>query len=134
MPGLAALHDAMAVQLVLWKLMPTIFLIQMTDQHNMQVTPLHTDPKHNLLAQVVGRKYVRLYRPCDTPQLRPFDQGLTTNSSQIDLDRAADWQAIQHIKFWECLLHEGQMLYIPPKWMHYVKAVSVSFSCSFWWQ
>lgn len=48
-----------------------------------QVTPAHTDPHHNLLAQVRGRKYVRLYRPADLPALYPFASGLTTNSSQV---------------------------------------------------
>jgi hypothetical protein len=48
-----------------------------------QVTPLHTDPHHNLLAQVVGTKYVRLYAPPATPRLYPYREGLTTNSSQV---------------------------------------------------
>ena len=51
----------------------------------LQVTPAHTDPHHNLLAQVRGRKYVRLYRPDDLPALYPFASGLTTNSSQVHL-------------------------------------------------
>lgn len=49
------------------------------------VTPLHTDPHHNLLCQVVGRKYVRLYAPSQTPAMYPYEEGLTTNSSQVDL-------------------------------------------------
>lgn len=98
------------------------------------VTPLHTDPKHNLLAQVVGRKYIRLYHPDLSLQLSPYAEGLTTNSSQIDLDDAAQSAAIAGVPFYESTLQAGQMLYIPPKWMHYVKAMSSSFSVSFWWQ
>lgn len=98
------------------------------------VTPLHTDPHHNLLCQVVGSKYVRLYSAEDTPHLHPFSQGLTTNSSQVDLDKPQDNESVAHLCYRECLLQEGEMLYIPPRWMHYVKSLTISFSVSFWWQ
>jgi len=64
------------------------------------VTPCHYDPKHNLLCQVVGRKYIRLY-PADKTQgddpawspegspLYPHTDGMNTNSSRVDL-RAPD--------------------------------------------
>ena len=32
------------------------------------------------------------------------------------------------------VLQPGEMLYIPPRWWHYVKSLSVSFSVSFWWK
>lgn len=98
------------------------------------VTPLHTDPYHNLLAQVVGCKYVRLYSPHATPQLRPYTEGLTTNSSTIDLDDAQAAAQLEGVPFWETLLRPGQVLYIPPGWWHYVKSLAVSFSVSFWWE
>jgi lysine-specific demethylase 8 len=31
------------------------------------VSPAHTDPYHNMFAQVVGQKYIKLYSPEDTP-------------------------------------------------------------------
>lgn len=101
-----------------------------------QVTPLHHDPHHNLLAQVVGVKYVRLYPPSSTPRMYPFEEGLTTNSSQVDLDApdSARFPGFEGLPFLDIMLSEGQMLYIPPKWWHYVRSISISFSVSFWWK
>ena len=102
----------------------------------MQVTPLHHDPHYNLLAQVVGSKYVRLYHPRHTAQLHPYNTGLTQNSSQIDVfepDHSL-YPEFAALPFLDCILQPGQMLFIPPDWWHYVKALSVSFSVSFWWK
>lgn len=46
-----------------------------------QVTPLHHDPHHNFLAQVVGHKYIRIYHP--EQDLHSHTEGHNTNSSRV---------------------------------------------------
>ena len=114
------------------------------------ISPLHTDPYHNILTQVVGRKYVRLYAPRESEKLyaRGVEDGGVdmSNTSAIDVGVLAGWdgteddQKAAHIQFppfkeaefVDCILEEGECLYIPVGWWHYVRSVSVSFSVSFW--
>ncbi|KAK4213790.1 hypothetical protein QBC37DRAFT_163735 [Rhypophila decipiens] len=121
------------------------------------ITPLHTDPYHNLLVQVVGRKYVRLYAPQETERMRRRgkEDGVEMgNTSLVDVGLLEGWDEpyeqssedgeedsgsddgfddFRKVPYLECILEEGDTLYIPIGWWHYVRGLSVSFSVSFWW-
>ncbi|KAL7933661.1 WD40 repeat-like protein [Trichoderma chlorosporum] len=116
------------------------------------ITPLHTDGYHNLLCQVVGTKYVRLYSPEETKRLRPrgMEHGVDmSNTSELDIgvlegwddedneDGVKEWDSIRKelkdVPYWEAILGPGDTLVIPIGWWHYVRSLSISFSVSFWW-
>ncbi|KAH8681240.1 hypothetical protein BX600DRAFT_16048 [Xylariales sp. PMI_506] len=121
------------------------------------ITPLHNDPYHNLLAQVVGRKYVRLYPPLETNRMlaRGKEHGVEMgNTSSLDVGVLEGWDHpdqgreldaseqekieqmrldFKDVPFVDCILMPGDTLYIPIGWWHYVRGLSVSFSVSFWW-
>lgn len=127
------------------------------------ITPLHTDPYHNLLVQIVGRKYVRLYSPLQTERMRARgkEAGVEMgNTSAVDVGVIEGWDEeladensaageyrpdgceksiaawknmFRELPFVDCILEPGDTLYIPIGWWHYVRGLSVSFSVSFWW-
>lgn len=99
-------------------------------------SPMHIDEKHNLLCQVFGSKRIILAAPNDSMNLYPFEGDMLKNTAQIDpehldLDR---FPLTRQVKFYHLTLHKGEILYIPPKWWHFVRSLSKSFSVSFWWK
>ncbi|KDR07950.1 lysine-specific demethylase 8 [Zootermopsis nevadensis] len=99
------------------------------------VSPLHHDPKHNLLAQVVGEKRILLYHPDETGKLYPHEGSLLNNTAQVNPEEPdyGTFPNYENAVAWECHLKQGEILYIPPKWWHHVRSLSTSFSVSFWW-
>lgn len=100
------------------------------------ISPLHHDIKNNFLAQVVGRKYIRLYSTDYTSKLYPHSSHLLNNTSQVDVENPdlEKFPLFKDLPYLECVLSAGEMLYIPPMYWHYVRSLSTSFSVSFWWK
>ena len=110
------------------------------------VSPLHHDPYHNILCQVVGKKYIRLYSPDECSKLYPKSMELGVDMSntsevpaerfemrRIEIDDEDGFPLFNEAQYVETILEQGDALYIPVGWWHYVKSLTVSISVSFWW-
>ncbi|KAM8709658.1 hypothetical protein ACLKA7_016464 [Drosophila subpalustris] len=100
------------------------------------ISPMHTDSKHNLLCQVFGSKRIILAAPKDTENLYAHETEFLGNTSQIDAANLdfESFPLLRRVRFYELLLQPGDCLYLPPKWWHYVRSDTPSFSVSFWFE
>jgi len=105
-------------------------------------SPLHWDIYHNVLTQVAGIKYIRLYHPASSG-LYPQTGHFTRNVSQVQCPWEYDPQEyplFAEAEYMECHIRAGDAIYIPPKWWHYITAVpepenaeAYNISINFWW-
>jgi hypothetical protein len=92
------------------------------------VTPLHHDLTNNFMAQIIGRKRVRLIAPCEVNQLYNHRHCF----SPVD-GRAPDLQrfpAMDGVQLLDCELAPGEILFLPVGWWHWVEALDVSVTVS----
>ncbi|PVU94718.1 hypothetical protein BB561_002319 [Smittium simulii] len=99
------------------------------------VSPLHYDDFHNLFAQVVGYKYVKLISNKYSDKVYPYPGScMLSNTSMVDAEypNFIQFPDFKHIEFVDCIVGPGDLLYIPPRFWHYLRATTTSISISNW--
>ena len=93
------------------------------------ITPLHHDPVNLILAQVSGRKLIKLISPQQTPLLYNHVGVFSkVDGENPDYDK---YPLYRDAKIIEVILEPGEAIFIPVGWWHHVKSLEVSISVSF---
>lgn len=93
------------------------------------LTPLHHDPVNLVLAQVAGRKQIKLISPRQTPLLYNH----VGVFSKVDCEHPdyEKYPLFKNVNIIECTLEPGEVIFIPVGWWHHVRSLDVSISVSF---
>jgi hypothetical protein len=93
------------------------------------VTPFHHDLTNNFMAQVMGRKRVKLIPTWDTPFVYNHVHCYSmVDGREIDFER---FPAMRHAQVIECVLEPGELLFVPIGWWHFVEGMDPSAMMSF---
>lgn len=92
------------------------------------ISQLHHDPAPVLLAQIYGRKQVKLISPYHLASVSDDGDWL----SPLDLDNPdfTKLPKMRNVDVLEVTLAPGELLFVPLAWWHWVKALDVSISLS----
>ena len=93
------------------------------------VSPTHWDASPSFLAQLLGRKKMRLWRPRDLVRLRPLPDGHPLRRRcRHDPRRHDGW--VDDPAAVDVLLYPGDLLFFPPRWAHFTQALDASASAT----
>ena len=93
------------------------------------VTPLHHDLTNNMMAQVFGRKRIRLIPVHETARLYNQRHCFTqADIANIDLARFPD---LANVPIAECILEPGEILFLPVGCWHWVEGLDISCTVVF---
>lgn len=98
------------------------------------ITPLHCDYNDNLFAQISGSKTFFLYPPHVAENLRLKEVNPVLFASEFDPESPdfGVYPKMTDIVPIECIVNEGDLLYLPAGWFHHVTAQSFSVSINRW--
>lgn len=92
-------------------------------------TPFHHDLTNNFMAQVIGRKRIKLIPMSDTPRVYNFLHCYSqVDGHAVDLTR---FPAMQLANLIECTLEPGELLFLPIGWWHYVEGLEASVTMTY---
>ncbi|HYD79265.1 MAG TPA: cupin-like domain-containing protein [Paucimonas sp.] len=93
------------------------------------ITPFHHDLTNNFMAQVMGRKRLRLIPACEIAHLYNHRHCFTqVDGRDIDLQR---FPAMATAQVTECVLEPGEILFLPVGCWHFVEGLDISITIAF---
>lgn len=93
------------------------------------ITPFHHDLTNNFMAQVIGRKRVKIVAACDVPYMYNHEHCFTyVDARKIDYER---FPAMKEVTVLDCVIGPGDVLFLPVGCWHFVEGLDVSVTVSF---
>jgi len=98
------------------------------------VTPLHCDYDDNIFAQIWGSKRVFLTPPHHDEFLYTSEASALLVGSPFDPEAPdyARFPLARQAALVECVVHPGELMYLPAGWYHQIRALSFSLSANRW--